>query len=305
MPSGGPAGWSRARTSGSRASASSARDRREPEEFAARPRRGRGDAPSPPRARCAPGDIGRRPLGGKCPKYCTFQAICRLERAVGAVDERKRRRRTMTATDGQLALAGLEPPAEEAATPDAREPAAPPAPPSPGFEPTAEQRAAIALARARRLPRGGRRKRQDERCSSTATARRSPRTGSRSSASSPSPSPSARRPRCGRGSAASWSPAPAPPARPATPRAPTSSCMAARATERAWVMTIHAFCRRLLAAHPLAAGLDPRFRVLDARRGRAARRPGGQRGARRPARGRRRATSPAPPPPTSRGASRR
>ena len=38
----------------------------------------------------------------------------------------------------------------------------------------------------------------------------------------------------------------------------------ARATERAWVMTIHAFCRRLLAAHPLAAGLDPRFRVLDA-----------------------------------------
>ena len=38
---------------------------------------------------------------------------------------------------------------------------------------------------------------------------------------------------------------------------------AARATERSWVMTIHAFCRRLLAAHPLAAGLDPRFRVLD------------------------------------------
>ncbi len=37
----------------------------------------------------------------------------------------------------------------------------------------------------------------------------------------------------------------------------------ARATERSWVMTIHGFCRRLLAAHPLAAGLDPRFRVLD------------------------------------------
>ncbi|MDX6638437.1 MAG: hypothetical protein QOJ01_1948 [Solirubrobacterales bacterium] len=36
----------------------------------------------------------------------------------------------------------------------------------------------------------------------------------------------------------------------------------ARATERSWVMTIHGFCRRLLAAHPLAAGLDPRFRVL-------------------------------------------
>ena len=37
----------------------------------------------------------------------------------------------------------------------------------------------------------------------------------------------------------------------------------ARATERAWVTTIHGFCRRLLAAHPVAAGLDPRFRVLD------------------------------------------
>jgi len=38
---------------------------------------------------------------------------------------------------------------------------------------------------------------------------------------------------------------------------------AARATETAWVTTIHGFCRRLLAAHPAAAGLDPRFRVLD------------------------------------------
>ena len=37
----------------------------------------------------------------------------------------------------------------------------------------------------------------------------------------------------------------------------------ARATERAWVTTIHGFCRRLLGAHPVAAGLDPRFRVLD------------------------------------------
>lgn len=38
----------------------------------------------------------------------------------------------------------------------------------------------------------------------------------------------------------------------------------ARATDGAWVTTIHGFCRRLLAAHPAAAGLDPRFRVLDA-----------------------------------------
>ena len=38
----------------------------------------------------------------------------------------------------------------------------------------------------------------------------------------------------------------------------------ARDTERAWISTIHGFCRRVLAAHPVALGLDPRFRVLDA-----------------------------------------
>ncbi len=32
----------------------------------------------------------------------------------------------------------------------------------------------------------------------------------------------------------------------------------------ALITTIHGFCRRLLAAHPVAAGIDPRFRVLDA-----------------------------------------
>jgi ATP-dependent helicase/nuclease subunit A len=31
----------------------------------------------------------------------------------------------------------------------------------------------------------------------------------------------------------------------------------------AWVTTIHGFCNRLLAAHPVAAGIGPRFRVLD------------------------------------------
>jgi len=31
----------------------------------------------------------------------------------------------------------------------------------------------------------------------------------------------------------------------------------------AWVTTIHGFCSRLLAGHPVAAGIDPRFRVLD------------------------------------------
>ena len=49
---------------------------------------------------------------------------------------------------------------------------------------------------------------------------------------------------------------------------------AARGSERAsellgtiggaWVTTIHGFCNRLLAAHPVAIGIDPRFRVLDA-----------------------------------------
>ncbi len=38
---------------------------------------------------------------------------------------------------------------------------------------------------------------------------------------------------------------------------------AAREGERAWITTIHGFCRRLLAAHPVAARMDPRFRVLD------------------------------------------
>src|SRR5213595_1799829 len=38
----------------------------------------------------------------------------------------------------------------------------------------------------------------------------------------------------------------------------------ARATDRAFITTIHGFCRRLLAAHPIAGGVDPGFRVLDA-----------------------------------------
>jgi ATP-dependent helicase/nuclease subunit A len=32
----------------------------------------------------------------------------------------------------------------------------------------------------------------------------------------------------------------------------------------AWATTIHGFCNRLLSAHPVAVGIDPRFRVLDA-----------------------------------------
>ncbi|MGH2889329.1 MAG: UvrD-helicase domain-containing protein, partial [Solirubrobacteraceae bacterium] len=41
---------------------------------------------------------------------------------------------------------------------------------------------------------------------------------------------------------------------------------AARATEGAFISTIHGFCARVLRAHALAAGLDPRFTVLDRER---------------------------------------
>ena len=33
------------------------------------------------------GDITRDPLNGRCNKYCEYQPICRLERAVGLEDE--------------------------------------------------------------------------------------------------------------------------------------------------------------------------------------------------------------------------
>jgi ATP-dependent helicase/nuclease subunit A len=36
-----------------------------------------------------------------------------------------------------------------------------------------------------------------------------------------------------------------------------------RALDGAWISTIHGFCLRLLKSHPFAAGIDPRFRVLD------------------------------------------
>jgi ATP-dependent helicase/nuclease subunit A len=37
----------------------------------------------------------------------------------------------------------------------------------------------------------------------------------------------------------------------------------ARELDGAWISTIHGFCHRLLRAYPAAAGIDPRFRVLD------------------------------------------
>src|SRR4051812_6227592 len=37
----------------------------------------------------------------------------------------------------------------------------------------------------------------------------------------------------------------------------------ARAVDGAWIGTIHGFCARFLRSQPLAAGLDPRFEVLE------------------------------------------
>ncbi len=45
----------------------------------------------------------------------------------------------------------------------------------------------------------------------------------------------------------------------------------ARSLDGAWISTIHGFCLRLLKSHPFAAGLDPRFRVLDDSQGRVIR----------------------------------
>jgi ATP-dependent helicase/nuclease subunit A len=44
-----------------------------------------------------------------------------------------------------------------------------------------------------------------------------------------------------------------------------------RGLDAAWISTIHGFCHRLLRAHPFAAGIDPRFRVLDDSQGRVLR----------------------------------
>ncbi|MBA2333052.1 MAG: UvrD-helicase domain-containing protein, partial [Actinobacteria bacterium] len=45
----------------------------------------------------------------------------------------------------------------------------------------------------------------------------------------------------------------------------------ARSLDGAWISTIHGLCLRLLKAHPFAAGLDPRFRILDESQGRVIR----------------------------------
>ena len=44
-----------------------------------------------------------------------------------------------------------------------------------------------------------------------------------------------------------------------------------RDLDAAWISTIHGFCHRLLKAHPFAAGIDPRFRIVDDSQGRVLR----------------------------------
>jgi ATP-dependent helicase/DNAse subunit B len=61
-------------------------DRRDPDDFAAALDHAEATAAAAA-AEMRRGLIDRRPVGGQCPKYCTFQPICRLERALGAVGE--------------------------------------------------------------------------------------------------------------------------------------------------------------------------------------------------------------------------
>jgi ATP-dependent helicase/nuclease subunit B len=62
------------------------RDTREPEDFEEEIEAAVGRAVGAAR-RMQGGDIRRDPIGGSCPKYCTYQPICRLERALGLESE--------------------------------------------------------------------------------------------------------------------------------------------------------------------------------------------------------------------------
>ena len=226
-----------ARTSGWRASALSRRTkdvlRRRGIRRAARRGGGAGGGGSPADAG---GDIKRDPLGRQLPEVLRATSRSAGSSGRSASTPRRARRRSERGRDdhsgGRRRLGSHARAARR------------------------RSRRAIATSSARPAPAAARRG-----SSSTATAKRSPTTASRSSAilAFTFTERAARRaPRAGpRG-------AHAPLARRRRRRARARELATlARATERSWVMTIHAFCRRLLAAHPLAAGLDPRFRVLD------------------------------------------
>ncbi len=225
-PAAGPCpqgGRAPARASTSCAAATSARGRRSTTRS-----RPRSSAPPAPRGGCAPGDIDRDPIGGKCPKYCTFQPICRLERALGLEPESERRRRMSADGEG-----GRRPP-----------PASPPSSARPSRPAIATSSARPARAAARPA------------CSSSATARPSTTTASRSTRCWRSPSPSAPRPSCAPGPPGADAPLAGGPRRRRPGRGRELADLA-RATERAWVMTIHAFCRRLLARAPACGRARP------------------------------------------------
>ena len=117
-----------------------------------------------------------------------------------AGDRRRReRQRRMSALEGQLTLAELEPAAPEPAAP-APAPAAAARPRRSSRPASSATRSPPASATPSSRPAPARAR---PRCSSTATAPRSPTTASRSTGSSPSRSPSAPRPRCAPGCAAS------------------------------------------------------------------------------------------------------
>ena len=176
------------------------------------------------------GEIGRRPLGGNCPKYCTLPAD---------LPARARDRRSPM-TDGG----------------DATGRAPHPAPP-PNSGPRSRPATATSFSRPEPAPaRRG--------CSSSATARRLARDGVEVGADARlhlhreggggASRPGARRAhRPGASGERAGDATLARELRTATPEP----------TERAGSRRSTAFCRRLLAAHPVAAGLDPRFRVLD------------------------------------------
>ena len=177
------------------------------------------------------GDIKRDPLGGVCSEYCTFQPICRLERALGLDEETKD-------GDGERRRARTCP--HPRSRPRRSRPA------------TATSSARPAPAAARRACSSGRYcdaicddgVEIDEILAFTFTERAAAELRQR-----------IRRELSERSRAARAG---------GDELAPRAARTRARETERAWVTTIHGFCRRLLGTHPVAAGLDPRFRVLDA-----------------------------------------
>ena len=180
------------------------------------------------------GSIDRDPIGGRCPTLLHVPADLPARARARARGRLQRRQPARQRGRPMSELYARRPSSARRSTP------------------------ATATSSARPAPAPARRG-----CWSTATATRSSSTASASTRSSPSRSPSAPRPSCGPAIRRELDRA-----RRAAPRARRGrarrrgSTRAARETERAWVTTIHGFCRRLLATHPAAAGIDPRFRVL-------------------------------------------